>query len=75
MKQFEIGKKYTHGYAGDSSLFSTYEVVARTAQTVTVVNNRGEVSKHRINKTLSEYFKAESIYPLGQYSMAPILSA
>lgn len=74
MKKFEIGQKYTHGYAGDSNLFNTWEVIARTAQTITIECD-GEIKKCRINKLISEYNNAESVYPLGKYSMAPILVA
>ena len=34
MIKFEIGKQYTHGWAGDSDLFTTWEVIKRTAQTI-----------------------------------------
>ena len=74
MKTFEIGMSYTHGWIGDAELFTTWTVTKRTAQTVTITNGR-ETKKCRIIKGLSEMRKAESIYPFGQYSMCPILSA
>lgn len=74
MKQFEIGKSYTHGWIGDSDLFTTWTVIKRTAQTITITTGR-ETKTCRIIKGLSEIRKAESIFPYGQYSMAPILSA
>ena len=74
MKQFEVGKSYTHGWIGDSDLFTTWTVIKRTAQTITISNGK-ETKTCRIIKRLSEIRKAESIFPFGQYSMAPILSA
>lgn len=74
MNTFEVGKIYTHGWIGDSNLFTTWTVLSRTAQTVTITDGR-ETKTCRIIKQLSEYRKAESIYPQGKYSMCPILSA
>lgn len=74
MKKFEIGKNYTHGWIGDSSLFTTWTVVKRTAQTITITNGK-ETKTCKINKQISEYRNAESVYPEGKYSMCPILSA
>lgn len=54
----------------------TYKVIARTNATITIkLLGKNEEYKHRINKRTSEYRKAESVYPLGNYSMCPILSA
>lgn len=36
MLKFEIGKSYTHGWIGDSNLFTTWTVLRRTAQTITI---------------------------------------
>ena len=74
MKKFEVGKSYVHGWAGDSELTTTWEVIARTAQTITIKNGN-EIRKRRINKTLTEWNKAETVLPFGDYSMAPILTA
>lgn len=74
MIKFEIGKQYTHGWAGDSDLFTTWEVIKRTAQTITIKHNN-EVKTCKINKYLTETSGRESVYPLGQYSMCPILRA
>lgn len=74
MKKFEVGNKYSMRSACDHNCVWTYEVVERTAQTITIDDGK-EVKKCRINKRLSEYRNAESVYPLGQYSMCPILSA
>lgn len=74
MKKFEIGKTYTTRSACDHNCIWAYTVTARTAQTITITDGK-EVKRCRINKTISEYRNAESIYPLGRYSMAPILTA
>lgn len=74
MKQFEVGNKYSMRSICDHNCVWTYEVVERTAQTITITDGK-EVKKCRISKKISEYRGAESVYPLGQYSMCPILSA
>lgn len=76
MKKFEVGKSYTHGWIGDSELFTTWEVIARTAATITIKHNiTNEVKKCRINKFLSERENAECVLPFGKYSMCPTLRA
>ena len=74
MKKFEIGKEYTHGWIGDCELFTTWKVIKRTAQTVTIKNDR-ETKTCKIIKVLSEMENAETIYPFGKYSMCPTLRA
>ena len=74
MKKFEIGKEYTHGWIGDSDLHTTWKVIARTAQTITI--QEGDIIRRcRVNKYLTELEGSETIYPFGQYSMAPTLRA
>lgn len=74
MNKFEIGKTYTHGWIGDSNLFTSWKVIKRTAQTVTITDGK-ETKTCKIIKGLSEIRNAESVYPFGKYSMSPILSA
>lgn len=74
MKQFEIGKTYSMRSVGDHDCVWSYKVTARTAKTVTL-NDGDKVIKCRIISGLSECRRAESVYPLGKYSMSPILSA
>lgn len=74
IKAFEVGKTYTHNWAGDSDLHTTWLVTARTACTITITDGN-EVRRCKINKTLTQYRNAESVQPYGSYSMAPILSA
>ena len=74
MKKFEIGKKYSMRSICDHECVWTYTAIVRTAQTTTM-SDRKEVKKCRVIKKISEYRNAETIYPLGQYSMAPSLVA
>lgn len=75
MKQFEVGKTYTMNSACDHECVWSYTVTARTAQMITLVDGFGKVIKCRIIKQVSEWDNRESVFPLGRYSMAPILRA
>ena len=76
MNTFTVGKVYTTRFIGDSNIILNFKIIHRTASTVIIEDMKtGEAKKCRIIKKLSEYRGAESIYPMGQYSMAPILSA
>ena len=74
MKTFEIGQKYFCRSACDYNCIWIYEVIRRTASSITIRDERGEVSTKRFDK-YGEMFGAEQVHPLGRYSMAPILSA
>ena len=74
MIKFEIGKTYKMRSACDHNCVWTYTVIARTAQTVTFTDGK-ETIKCKINKQLSEYDGAETVFPLGRYSMAPTMRA
>lgn len=74
MKTFEIGKTYTMRSACMHDCVWSYTVTARTAQTVTITDGK-KVQRCRISKQVSQFLNAETIYPLGQYSMAPSLTA
>lgn len=75
MIKFEVGKRYSVRSACDHNCVWTFRIIKRTAQTVTIESRREGVKTCRINKQSSEFRGAESIYPFGRYSMAPILSA
>lgn len=75
MKKFEVGKTYSVRSICNHDCVWTYEVISRTDCTITVKDDHGEIKKLRINKRTSEYYNAESVYPLGNYSMCPILNA
>lgn len=74
MKQFEIGKTYTMRSIGDHDCAWTYTVVKRTAKTITISDGT-ETKTCRVNVQVSEDRNAETIFPLGRYSMCPALSA
>lgn len=74
MKKFEVGTTYSMRSACDHNCVWTYTVAARTAQTITITDGK-KVQKCRISKAISEFRGAETVYPFGQYSMAPTLSA
>lgn len=74
MMQFEIGKTYTMRSICDHDCVWEYTVTKRTAQTVTITDGKN-TQTCRISKRVSEYRGAETIYPLGQYSMSPSLTA
>lgn len=78
MKQFEVNGLYSMRSICNQECVWQYIVTARTACTVTLKSVEGKASKVikcRINKAATEYRQAETVYPLGQYSMAPALSA
>lgn len=76
MSKFEIGKNYSMRSACDHNCIWTYKVVDRTACTVTLLDvDTNKVKKCRISKLYSEWNKSETVLPLGNYSMAPTLSA
>lgn len=72
MLKFEVGNIYACRSACDHNCIWYFRVVSRTKSTITILKN--PVVK-RINKQLSEWNGAESVYPLGNYSMSPVLSA
>lgn len=74
MKKFEVGKQYSMRSICDHECILTYTVTARTAQTITITDGE-KIQKCRISKKSSEYRNAETVYPLGQYSMCPSLTA
>lgn len=74
MKKFEIGQTYTMRSICDHNCVWSYTITKRTAQTITITDGK-ETKTCRISKAISQYRNAETIYPLGQYSMAPSLCA
>ena len=74
MKTFEIGNSYKTRSICDHECEWVYTVTKRTTTTVTLNDGKDEVTC-RINKVLSERNGAETVYPMGRYSMAPTLHA
>lgn len=74
MRKFEIGNQYSMRSICDHECVWTYTVTARTESTITITDGK-EVKTCRIVKDLSQYRNAETVRPLGKYSMCPLLSA
>ena len=75
MKTFELGNWYSMRSACDHNCVWSYVVIKRTAKTITLMDEKGKTMTCRINAKYSAYRNAETVFPLGQYSMCPILSA
>lgn len=73
MIKFEVGKTYEAHSACNYDCVWSFEVVKRTACTVTLKDKNGEEKRCRISKAYSD--KAEAVLPLGNYSLAPVLRA
>lgn len=75
MERFVTGRTYECRSICDYDCVWSYEVVKRTASTITIRDTHsGEVSTKRVLKC-SERFGVEMLEPLGHYSMCPTLSA
>jgi hypothetical protein len=75
MVQFQVGKTYDCRSLCDYDCIWSYTVIGRTSSTITIRDNHtGIVVRKRIAK-LSKVFDVEIVYPLGQYSMSPSISA
>ena len=75
MPNFEVGKTYATTSICNSDCVFCYTIISRTASSVTLVDNHGNHKTCRISKKLSAYRNAETVYPEGNYSMCPMLSA
>jgi hypothetical protein len=71
MKKFETGKTYTFTFIGDSDSCVPCKVISRTEKTVTIQVRDDEPVRRKI----SVWNGCEQCYPLGRYSMNPILGA
>lgn len=68
---FQVGKTYSCRSICDFDCVWSFEIVARTASTIKTACGKS----FRINKKLTNHFACEMLFPLGQYSMAPVLRA
>lgn len=66
MRRFEVGKTYEYGYICDSQLKVPVVIERRTEKNIWI---NGKRKKIHIDT------RGEWIYPVGVYSMAPVLSA
>ena len=75
--KFEIGKVYKMRAIGDHECIWRFTVTARTASTITLRGDFGNDKPRtfRVAKRETEWDGAEVVFPLGRYSMAPVLRA
>ena len=71
VKNFEIGKTYSCRSACDYNCVWTFTIASRTAKTIKTACGK----TLRIHAKLTDYSKSETVFPLGNYSMAPVLTA
>lgn len=72
MTTFSTNKTYSMRFICDSNLVDCWIVTKRTAKTLTLKNTKTqEIKKCRVSVICDE----EVVYPLGKYSMCPILRA
>lgn len=81
--QFEAGRVYEHSFIGDYDAIVQWKVLSRTESTLTIKKvgegnrnsvttpTRGEEKRVKINSDA----QGEFVYPMGKFSMAPILRA
>ncbi len=69
--KFTPGVTYETRSACDHNCIFRHKVLTRTAKTVTIDNVNGGTVRRKI----SMWDGNETIFPLGRYSMAPILNA
>jgi hypothetical protein len=78
MTKFELGKKYTCKSVGDHNCTFCFEVESRTEKMVTVRKIENWTGSRAILSNKVKVFvdgEEEYIYPMGRYSMAPVLRA
>lgn len=71
---FKVGETYEMSFIGDSELKNFYKVIRRTRSTITIISIK-EKNPKQIRRKVSVYDGVEFVYPLGKFSMAPILDA
>ena len=69
--KFETGKTYYCRSVCDHECVWQFTIASRTAKTIRTTDGK----TLRINAQLTAYNQAETVFPKGQYSMAPILTA
>jgi len=70
--QFKVGTVYTCNSIGDLDCKWSFKILKRTMKSVWIKDYH---SKETVRKSISIYNKTELIFPLGKYSMSPILRA
>jgi len=73
MIKFAVNKVYYATSICNHQAVFTYRVLSRTAKTVTLTGDSLDHGPQRFK--IAEHDDAETVKPLGSYSMAPILRA
>lgn len=75
--KFEEDKKYWMSSVMDHQAKWIFKVLKRTELTITItpVNGAGEFEKKTLRVKKMPHDGEEFVYPLGRYSMAPVLKA
>lgn len=71
MTKFDPGKTYSCRSICDHECVWSFTIASRTKKTIRTTCGK----TLKINAKLSEYNQAETVFPLGRYSMAPTLRA
>ena len=71
MTKFKTGKTYTHNFAGDYNACVAWKVLKRTDKSITIESD----TFGRKTRRIKVWDNAETVMPLGSYSMAPVLTA
>jgi hypothetical protein len=71
MTTFEIGKTYSTRSICDNDCVFSVTIASRTKATVTTTGGK----TFRVAKKETEWNQAETIFPMGRYSMAPAIKA
>jgi hypothetical protein len=70
LQQFTVGKRYALTFVGDADSHVVYEVLSRTAKSVTLTDG-----KEQITRRVTTFDNSEQVFPFGRYSMSPVLRA
>ena len=71
IKAFEVGKTYSTRSVCDRDCVFSVTIASRTKSTVTTTDGK----KFGIAKKETAWNEAETIFPTGRYSMAPVIKA
>ena len=73
--KFKVGKHYSCRSICNQDCVWTFLIAARTEKTIVLQDKNGAQKICRIDQKKAERFGFESVYPLGKYSMCPVLTA
>ena len=68
--QFQIGRSYSTRSIGDIDCVYSYEILSRSQATVTI-----SIEGKEVKRRVAVREGVETFYPMGKYSMAPVIRA